>query len=288
MVRDSFLLLLRGTQDSGGSPLPLASDTFYVEDEQKEFAQGDIIQDVPFVRVNASPLLLLRHPDKIQRPPLPTELWNTHLESALGDAFAIDGMEFAVTRIERLACMLITPTCSLDAGYWIFSPLHLLQGQPNIRSETLFSIRNGYFNLLGLPACPPLLPEDTYIDLNDLVQVNNKQIKLADRLLSLSRESATFLSQKLANFQGRDWGFAPGDIIEEDGIYRCRVCALYLGALLEDQALKKGQQAPGCPFCESKRRRPSWILLIQPKQKNLPFPRETQNAHSSKGQITQE
>lgn len=173
---------------------------------------------------------------------------------------------------ERVAAILITPTCNLEKGTsWTFCPIQLLAGEPNLSRGTLFS-QNGYHGLFGLPVYPGIVTEEAYVDFSQTVCVNKVLTPISARILSLGREATFALGTKLANYFGRDWGYAEGETIEEGGHYRCRICAASYGITLHDRELRRGDPAPRCSECSDRGRRASWAKLIQAKQKQLPFP----------------
>lgn len=195
-------------------------------------------------------------------------------EASLNDAFLTQS-EKILCDAYRSAAVLITPTCSLEKNStWTFSPIQLLSGEPDMARSTLFATP-GYLGFFGLPRNGSFVEEDAFVDFSFTVSVPRDHSPLNSRVLSLGREASLRLGTKLANFFGRDWGYAENERVEEDGFYRCRLCAMTYSVPVDEVALKKGDKAPKCAQCQSRGRRESWAKLLQPKQKNLPFPPKT-------------
>lgn len=193
-----------------------------------------------------------------------------HPEPELPDAFTEEEEVLFLT--QKTAAILITPTCSLEKStHWTFAPIELLSSEPEMVRAVLFS-STGYLGLFGLPSNDGFIAEDSLIDFSHTVCLHKGLAPLNSRVLSLGREAGLRLGTKLANYYGRDWGYAEGEVVEEDGIYRCRLCAASHGLPFVDLSLKKGEKAPACIQCQDRGRRASWAKLMQAKQKQLPFP----------------
>ncbi len=219
---------------------------------------------MPFVYVEGPSLRIIRY--SVQSP----NTISIQAESSLADAF--QSSEDVAFMTDRVAAVLITPTCSLEkSSNWTFAPIQLLSAEPDMVRNTLFS-PIGYLQMFGLPSYEHFITEDSFIDFSHTVCLSKQLTPLTSRVLSIGRESSLRLGTKLANYHGRDWGYAEGEAVEESGFYRCRLCAASFGIQLDDRELKKGEKAPACKECSDRGKRASWAKLMQAKQKQLPFP----------------
>jgi len=184
------------------------------------------------------------------------------------EAFPDGASEQCVLPVVRVPAMLLTPTCDLREDYWLFSPLRNVADNPKIVRRTLHSTTKGYSDIFGIYAHPAGKLEESFINFHDIVSVPSEPFRIfhESRIANLSKESQQFLEDKLARFLSRGWGFATHEKVEEDGFYRCRICARYYGLDTDPVYLKAGEKPPECKNCSSTKQNSSWELLLKHKR----------------------
>jgi len=183
-------------------------------------------------------------------------------------AFRDGATEQCVLPVVRTLAMLATPTCDLSGeDYWLFIPLRSVETYPEIKRSTLHSTSKGYGNLFGIYANRGVF-EESFVNFHDLVSVPSEPFRHfpESRIANLSKQSQSFLQDKLARFLSRGWGYAPHEKVEISGFYRCRGCMLYYGLPESDVYLNAGDNPPKCKNCSAIKRESSWELLVKHKR----------------------
>jgi hypothetical protein len=103
------------------------------------------------------------------------------------------------------------------------------------------------------------------VDVGDLRPVHRNAVAADLRLKSMAPDTYNALGEMIVRAQARTWGYAPGELVPEDGFYKCGVDNKHY-ALRENTApveLKKGGQFPACPNCKWSRKTAQWYRLTK-------------------------
>ena len=241
---------------------------YYQKECPYHLQQGDIFQAVPIVTSPASrELIILRSAgDRAYKYPLPQEPVLPLREKVVADAFDEDRPEFVALTVQRLPAVLMTPTCDLERReVWLFSPVKEV---PAAQQKDIFLGKAlSLFPLFGIPEAG--LP-DSVIDVGDLRPVHRGAVAQDLRLKSMSREACNSLGEMIVRAQARVWGYAPDELVPEDGHYRCARDNAHHD--LPNQALevvlRKGDKFPQCPNCTWSHKTAQWYQLAKLKRRS--------------------
>jgi hypothetical protein len=165
-----------------------------------ELSQGDIFRAVPSLLVDQRPLVVVRRRDRL------TALLHTEGGDAPPGGFTWQGHgETVVARASLALAMLMTHDCELDKDEH-FRTFALIRGWETLPFETQLNILAGrrlrFFHLA--PQLPDL-PE-SYVDFRRLTTVRGREIRMEDRMLSLSDDSRAALREAFIQFVTRAEG----------------------------------------------------------------------------------
>jgi len=160
----------------------------------------------------------------------------------------------------------MTPTCDLEKrDVWLFSPLKEV---PEERADEIFSGRAvSLFPIYEIPEAG--LPK-LVVDVGDLRPVHRQAVAQDLRLKSMSPDAYNALGEMVVRAQARTWGYAPGELVPEDGHYRCAQDNKHfdLRAEAKPVELKKGEKFPECPNCKWSHKTPQWYRLTKLKKRS--------------------
>jgi hypothetical protein len=184
------------------------------------------------------------------------------------NAFQNGATEHCILPVRRTPAILLTPSCDLSEDYWLFSPLRAVVDQPKMNRGTLHSTTKGYGDMFGIYAHPQQLFDESYTSFHDIFSVPSEPFRIfsTSRIANLSKESQSFLEDKLARFLSRGWGYAPHEKVETSGFYRCRLCFKYYGLPDTTIHLEAGTNPPTCKNCAATKQQGSWELLVKHKR----------------------
>jgi YjzC-like protein len=248
-------------------PIPQRED-FYLSDSPYHLQQGDILQGVPLITPPAArELVILRGPGRRYSYPLdPSTNLEAVREGALADAFDNDHPEFVAVTVQRVPAVLITPTCDLDKReVWQFVPIREI---PADAKKDIFAGK--MTSLFPVHAIEEAGLNDSVIDVGDVRLVRREAIRPDLRLKSLSPDACSALSEIIVRAAGRVWGYKSGELVPEDGIYRCARDNAHYDLKHEPklQELKKGDQFPECPNCSWSHKSAQWYRLTKAKRRS--------------------
>lgn len=247
--------------------IPEAAD-YYLRDAPYHLQQGDILQGVPLITSPASPeLVLLREPStRRYQYPLSERPLEPVREKLVGDAFDEGRTEFIAVAAQRVPAVLMTPTCDLEKrDVWLFSPLKEV---PDEVSKEIFSGKA--VSLFPVYEIPEAGLPGSVIDVGDLRPVHRVAVAPDLRLKSMSPEATSALAEMIVRSQSRVWGYAAGELVPEDGVYRClRDNSYYeLKAPAQQLELKKGDKFPDCTNCKWSHKTAQWYRLTKLKKRS--------------------
>jgi hypothetical protein len=247
----------------GRCDLAIARQSFYALVDL-EFSRGDIFRDVPFPSFKKAAEVS----DEPSR-------WITVLSQISADA-AVDEPDTptsTVVEIDQTAglAMCVTPTCDIASSeYLSFVPLQALEGIPDeeISLSALFSRKAGYEELFGIYDPTDGMSGDCFAQFALVFPVPRNVLGdlRAKKLQSLGLEAHDLLTEKLARYFGKSWGYSPTEAVEVAGLYGCIHCRTFHGLPLNEVQLNAGDLPPNCEVCRRHKRVPSWRLLRTPKK----------------------
>src|SRR5207253_876539 len=90
---------------------------------------------------------------------------------------------------------------------------------------------------------------DSVVDVGDLRPVHRDAIAQDLRLKSMSPDAYKALAEMIVRAQTRTWGYAAGELVPEEGYYRCLRGNNHfdLKSPAEPVQLRKGDKFPECP-----------------------------------------
>ena len=244
--------------------MPLTPDAFYLTDPPAFLQQGDIIAGVPLLLLPPLDYLMIVRSQHARVPIDHLQPGGVELvrEQALADAFEV-GTEYVVVSAAKVWAVLMTPTCDLEGqDIWAMWPMYPIDAvDPPLDRGNLEAGK--YANLYRIPDHSYFQP--SLIDLSDFRAVRREQVRLADRIASISRQAQHDLLERFYASVGRPWGFAAGEHIQplgkhEVGKFRCARCNLY-DVVVPEKVLQVGSPAPECENCKKIRKAAQWYPL---------------------------
>ncbi|MBW4038720.1 MAG: hypothetical protein HIU91_07555 [Acidobacteria bacterium] len=239
-----------------------------------DFARGDIFEDIPFPRFTEVDIDNQASVDP-WRIGTDEARGITAINAAAGEIGKMEGDDYGTAKFEivrtPVLAMCVTPTCDINSCEFLsFIPLEPLNDVPEdeISRSVLFSQTSGYDDLFGVYDPTDGLVGDCLAQFSLIFPVPRSALANLEKLKikSLSVETQDFLSEKLARYHGKAWGYSPTEPVELPGWYGCIHCRTFHGLPLNEIQLTAGDFPPKCDTCERHRRKPSWRLLRTPKR----------------------
>lgn len=227
--------------------------------------QGDIVVDVPLLSFPAaSEIYVIRTGNRDKLDSLAPGEVSLFREPALSNRF--DGPEHVVASAERGAIAILTPTCDLDESLWVVCPVLEFEEEDPVKDDVMRFKKKYRF---PLAAHPNGYYGDSFIDFGDIRSIPAPIVKKGTRIAVLSVTYQAELASQAGKLFGRFWGFAAGEEVPENGLYRCyRDCLFYELKAGEQQplSLKKGDRFPDCPNCIKINKAAQFVLLRRHKK----------------------
>ena len=167
-------------------------------------------------------------------------------EGTLSDAW-VHGREYVLALAERRTVMIVTQTCDIDNRNFIqVSPVCRTDKMLPEKLSSLESDEIRY--MFYLPPDSKRVTEKSYADLSQSTPIHKSYLKAGLLVVRLSPARTAKLQTKLADLQGRQFGFNSRDRAPQTAEYVCANC-FFTSASVQRLKMTQGSSFPPCKLC---------------------------------------
>lgn len=228
----------------------------------KLFAQGDVVDGVPFVWTppKSRRWVLLR--------PLPTQpvtapigglprKFNAFLDGELQTAWNRPDGELIMAPGYARPAIILSQSCDLDHRKSVhIAPVLPITEVANDRTkENIRAGEVGYYYYL-----PPTgtFPE-SFADLTHITTIDPTYLRIDQLLIRLSAVGLTDFMNFLSDYFAKPFGFNTRDTVPQTSSYRCARCFFSGGATIQQLEMKENEPFSSCPSCGTNA---LWVKVI--------------------------
>ncbi|MGA2606255.1 MAG: hypothetical protein ABSH01_02225 [Terriglobia bacterium] len=231
---------------------PLPKECYDANPDSSSLYQGDVLRGIPLVFMppaGKSWILLRPSPGTTLLEALEgrtPKVFAPRSEGALSDAWA-HGREFVLAMAEKRTVMIVTQTCDIDNRNFIqVSPVYHADG---LTPEKLASLEGDDVKyMFYLPTDSNRIKEKSYADLSQSSPVHKSYLKTDQLVVRHLPARTAKLQARLAELQGRQFGFNPSDSVPQTSDYVCANC-FFTSASTQRLKMTQGVLFPPCPLC---------------------------------------
>jgi hypothetical protein len=225
--------------------------------------QGDIVLGVPVQLVPPSPLhsLILcpaqnsglTREELVKAKQFPKALL-PKLPANVPDAWNF-GAEVVIAKAVKTPAMIVTQTCDLDnRNQYQIAPVRKLAELGPGKQESLRKEEIGYFYYL--PGNPPVMPDDSFADLNSMTTVHKSHFRDAEVICRLTNQERAHFQSAVTDYLGSPFGYNTRDRVVESGRYGCLNC-FFVG----EQRFREFAAGDNFQQCEGCTEGALWVLI---------------------------
>src|SRR6266478_6081164 len=219
--------------------------------------QGDVLDDIPliFIPDKISKWLILRPDPKNPMTDVDEVLggrvpkwFRAQAEGSAKDAWTFGNKEeFVAAKARKMRVVIVTQTCDLvqRSKYQVATVYSANALSPKDKENLLL---NEFYYMFSLPASPPVIPEDSYVDLSEIQSVPRTYFKPDAVVQRFSEATRVQFQAQVAEYYGRPFGFNVRDPSPHTADFACVRC-FYDHYRLGKKSVAKGSRFPECDKC---------------------------------------
>jgi hypothetical protein len=255
-------------------PVDVAS-MFDAKPDKTSLYQGDVLDDIPliFIPDKISKWLVLRPDPKSAMTDIDEVLggripkwFRAQAEGSTKDAWTFGKKEeFVAAKARKMRVIIVTQTCDLaQRSTFQVAPVYSA-GVLGPKDKENLQL-NEFYYMFFLPARPPAIAEDSYVDFSEIQSVPRTYFKADSVVVRFSEATRREFQAQVAEYFGRPFGFNARDRSPHTAEFVCVRC-FYGHYRLEKKAVTKGERFPECDKCGDG----LWVRISDAVQGDLEF-----------------
>jgi hypothetical protein len=225
--------------------------------DETSLYQGDVFDGIPliFLPDKISKWLILRPDPKSALTDVDEVLggrvpkwFRAQAEGSVKDAWTFGNKEeFVAAKARKMRVIIVTQTCDLvQRSKYQVAPVYSANALNANDKENLRL--NEFYYMFYLPAFPPAIAEDSYVDFSEIQSVPRTYFKPDAVVTRFSEATRVEFQAQVAEYYGRPFGFNVRDRSPHTAEFACVRC-FYAHYRLEKKAATKGSRFPECDKC---------------------------------------